>query len=88
MCHYAYYIGTNDDEGGAPAICPNGAVQGITNFSPDYGNEANNNNPGYNFGPCGGAPNEFESNEDFGYPNDYYDNQCGLPWNEPVYSCS
>jgi hypothetical protein len=86
-CHYAYYIGTEGNLGGeAPAICPNGVTLGITNYNPDFGNEANNNEPGYNFGPCGGAYGEFESNEDFGLPNDYLEYICGQPADDPTSS--
>jgi hypothetical protein len=88
MCHYAYYIGDGGDLGGElPAICPNGMTQGITNYDFPSGLEANNNNPGYNFGPCGNAYNDFESNEDSGLPDDYDAHVCGQPQNDPIYNC-
>ena len=39
-------------------------TQGLTNYNPDFGNEGNNNGPGYNFGPCENALGTFESSED------------------------
>ncbi|KAJ9604282.1 hypothetical protein H2200_011116 [Cladophialophora chaetospira] len=76
QCHYAYYIGkAGDIANEAPAICPNGLTQGIGANYPYPGKEAPNNQPGYNFGPCGNVANLFESSQDFGYPDDYQD--CG-----------
>lgn len=83
ICHYAYYIGTSTDAGleyNQPAICPNGVTQGITNgITGQIGLEANNDHPGYNSGPCGNAYNNFESSQDFGYPDDYYLHTCPYP---------
>jgi hypothetical protein len=80
-CHYAYYTGPGGElgYGEAPAICPNGETQGITNTTgAQIGREANNNDPGYNLGPCGNAYNNFESNEDSGLPDDYYQHSCSI----------
>lgn len=84
-CHYAYYTGPAVDDGEVPAICPNGETKGIVNFNPQFGRQANNNDPGYNFGACGGAFNIYESNQDDGLPNDYSEHYCGQPGSDPVY---
>jgi hypothetical protein len=85
-CHYGYYTGPAVDDGEVPAICPNGETEGIVNFNPQFGRQANNNDPGYNFGACGGAFNIYESNEDSGLPDDYNEHYCGQPGSDPVYN--
>jgi hypothetical protein len=78
-CHYAYFIGNAGPDDNQPAICPNGVVQGISGGGTGKGGlEANNDNPGYNFGACGNAPNIWESNQDFGFADGYPLNEC--PW--------
>ena len=78
MCHYAYFTGSAGDvlDGSQPAICPNGVTQGILNPAYQIGREANNNDPGYNVGPCGDAYNVFESAWDFGYPDPWDVHTC------------
>ena len=75
QCHYAYYIGNGTDVkglDGLPAICPNGVTQGINASYPiNLQHEANINNPGYNFGPCGNALGLFQGSQDLGYPDGY-----------------
>lgn len=71
MCHYAYQT-TPTKVLSNVAVCPNGLSYAVNLTGTQIGREANNNDPGYNPGPCGGALNIFESSQDFGYPD--YDN--------------
>lgn len=66
----AYY--PNTDWGNTGAICPNGKVNTI---DPKYllsGRESANSLGGYNHGSCGNLVGEFQSSQDFGYPDSVY----------------
>jgi len=78
-CHYAYYTGKGGDiDSEQPQICPNGVTQGILDSSSTgtIGLESNNDEPGYNFGPCVNGDGNFESSLDFGFPDDYNEVAC------------
>ena len=53
-------------------------TQGILDSSSTgtIGLESNNDEPGYNFGPCVNGDGNFESSLDFGFPDDYNEVAC------------
>jgi hypothetical protein len=74
-CVYAFntgdYNGTTD-WGNTAAVCPNGKVAGIDGKYGWSGSESANAKEGYNHGPCGAPVGEFQSSQDFGWPDGVY----------------